>query len=116
MVRDAMNEYIFYTTEGCTLAPDEQTEVDNCQVLGRVEAVCADEAWNTLLQENPWIADAGYCRGDVVAKQLVTDSQRADIMAAVECLVQSAEGNIYVDGYARERLLRAAERLRIMCR
>lgn len=29
-----MNEYIIYTTEGHTIAPNENVEVENCQVLG----------------------------------------------------------------------------------
>ena len=31
-----MNEYIIYTTEGYTEAPNENVEIENCQVLGRV--------------------------------------------------------------------------------
>lgn len=33
-----MNEYIFYTAEGISLAPNQNVEIDNCQVLGFVEA------------------------------------------------------------------------------
>ena len=29
-----MNEYIFYTTEGQTLAPNVDYTIENCQVLG----------------------------------------------------------------------------------
>ena len=30
-----MKEYIIYTTEGTTYAPNETVEIDNCQILGR---------------------------------------------------------------------------------
>ena len=29
-----MNEYIIYTAEGYTIAPNENVEVENCQMLG----------------------------------------------------------------------------------
>lgn len=55
-----MNEYIFYTTEGFTIAPNEKVEVENCQVLGCAFKNNKDETQDNLLKENPWISKAGF--------------------------------------------------------
>lgn len=56
-----MNKYIILTAEGCTIAPNENYEVENLQVLGIVEKVKNEnEAITKLLKENKWINDAGF--------------------------------------------------------
>lgn len=50
-----MNEYIIYTAEGYTIAPNENIEVENCQVLGCTYGNNAEEAQDNLLRENHWI-------------------------------------------------------------
>ncbi len=55
-----MNEYIFYTTEGQTYAPNDSIEVENCQVLGTANGSNESEAQENLLNENPWITEAGF--------------------------------------------------------
>ena len=58
-----MSEYIFYTTEGFTQAPNGNN-VENCQVLGRAFGKNIKEARCNLIKENrrrgnsPWIAPA----------------------------------------------------------
>jgi len=37
-----LNEYIIYTTEGYTTAPNENLEVENCQVLGHARGKIPD--------------------------------------------------------------------------
>lgn len=70
-----MNEYIIYTTEGYTIAPNENVEVENCQVLGCVWGNNAAEAEDNLLKENPWIAEAGFNRSEFIVRQLLSDSE-----------------------------------------
>lgn len=70
-----MNEYIIYTTEGYTIAPNENVEVENCQVLGCVCGNNAAEAEDNLLKENPWIAEAGFNRSEFIVRQLLSDSE-----------------------------------------
>lgn len=65
-----MNEYIIYTTEGNTIAPNEDVEVDNCQVLGCALGTNATEAENNLLKDNPWIIEAGYDPDKFIVRQL----------------------------------------------
>lgn len=70
-----MNEYIIYTTEGYTIAPNEDVEVENCQVLGCVCGNNAAEAEDNLLKENPWIIEAGFNRSEFIVRQLLSDSE-----------------------------------------
>lgn len=67
-----MNEYIFYTTEGITLAPKFNEEINNCQVLGFVEAENLSKAKEILLQENPWITQFGFSISEIMVKQVLT--------------------------------------------
>ncbi|MBO4551117.1 MAG: hypothetical protein IKW91_08025 [Bacteroidaceae bacterium] len=67
-----MNEYIFYTTEGHTIAPKENVEVNNCQVLGCAFGNNKNEAQDNLLKDNPWINEAGFNKSEFIIKQLLT--------------------------------------------
>ena len=86
-----MNEYIFYTTEGYTIAPNENIEVENCQVLGRAFGNNPKEAEENLLKENPWIVEAGFNPAEFFIKQLLTEEQHADIKAVIEYLLADEE-------------------------
>ncbi len=66
-----MNEYISYTTEGCTLAPDGETEVENCQVLGFASGTDVAEAKACLFAAKPWIAELGFDRKLILSRQVV---------------------------------------------
>ncbi len=81
-----MNEYIFYTAEGYTTAPNENVEVENCQVLGTAKGRDRDEAQANLLKENPWITEAGFNSEEFFFKQILTDEQRNDIRMLVNYL------------------------------
>ncbi len=67
-----MNEYIFYTSEGHTTAPNESIAVENCQVLGTAKGKDKLEAKKNLLKENPWITEAGFIPSEFVGRQLVS--------------------------------------------
>lgn len=47
-----MNEYIIYTTEGYTSDPNEDVDVENCQVLGIIEGLSEKDAINKLFKQN----------------------------------------------------------------
>lgn len=79
-----MNEYIFYTIEGMTLPQNENEEIDNCQILGFVEAKNSSEAKDLLLEDNPWIVEAGYSLSEIKVKQVLTKEQMKDIQAIVD--------------------------------
>lgn len=49
-----MKEYIFYTTECSTQAPDGE-DVENCQLLVRSYGNDKNDVLQNLLKKNPWI-------------------------------------------------------------
>ena len=81
-----MNEYLFFTPEGTTIAPNANIEVENCQLLGRVRASCVDEARIILLEENPWIEEAGFSTGDLIQEQIITEEQLSSIQEIIKLL------------------------------
>ena len=86
-----MNEYIFYTPQGNTTAPNEEFSVENCQILGTAFGADATEAQKHLLSDNPWIAKAGFSPSEFIVRQIFTGPQYADIKALVEYLWQDEE-------------------------
>ena len=68
-----MIEYIFYTTEGFTQAPDGN-DIENCQLLGRVYGKDKHDALSNLLKENPWIKERGFEPCETICKELVSTS------------------------------------------
>ena len=65
-----MNRYIIYTTEGYTIAPKENNEKENCQMLGEACGNNPDEAKENLLKDNPWIIEAGFSPEEFIIRQL----------------------------------------------
>ncbi|MBR1883104.1 MAG: hypothetical protein IJ808_08895 [Muribaculaceae bacterium] len=66
-----MNEYICYTLEGYTIAPNENVEVNNCQMLGRAFGHDQQEAKTLLIKENPWIEEAGFDVNEIMVEQIM---------------------------------------------
>ena len=88
---EAMKEYIIFTTEGQTIAPNEDVEVENCQMLGRVRGNNPEEAKDNLLKDNPWITEAGFDKSGFIVKQLLTDEERVDIKEVIEYMWKDEE-------------------------
>ena len=65
-----MKRCIVYTTEGYTESPSLQ-EVQNCQVLGEVEAQNAREAIEALFQRELWITECNFSRHAAIAREIV---------------------------------------------
>lgn len=70
-MKDSMNEYIIYTPEGLTIAPNENYLVENCQVLGCAMGNNTTDAVANLLTENQWIIKAGFVKDKFIIRQLV---------------------------------------------
>lgn len=64
-----MAEFIFYTTEGYTQAPNGN-DIENCQMLGIAKGKDKVEAKDNLLKENPWIIEAGFASTEFIIRQL----------------------------------------------
>lgn len=65
-----MKTYIIYTTEGYTIAPNKNVEVENCQMLGEAYGNNPDEAKDNLLKNNPWVSEAGFDQAKFIVRQL----------------------------------------------
>lgn len=67
-----MRKYIILTPEGKTIAPNENYEVENLQVLGFVENVKSEnEAIVKLLKQNSWIIDAEFNVTEFILHELL---------------------------------------------
>lgn len=67
-----MKKYIIITPEGHTIAPNENYEVENLQVLGIIENVNnQEEAIVKLLKENDWIIDAEFNVAEFIIYELL---------------------------------------------
>lgn len=70
-----MGTYIIYTTQGSTLAPNVDVEVDNCQVLGWTECNDETDAINRVFNDNPWIEEAGFTKANCTALRILPSNQ-----------------------------------------
>ncbi len=69
-----MTEYLFYTTEGFTQAPDGD-DIENCQLLGRAYGKDKYDALSNLLKENPWIKERGFEPYEAICKELTSTAK-----------------------------------------
>ena len=111
VLRIIMSEYIFYTTECFTQAPNGN-DVENCQVLGRAFGKNIKEARCNLLKENPWIEEAGFDMEDLLVKQLLTEGQKADIKAVVDYLWEDEHKHFQEEHYPQNHIYRILKRLK----
>jgi hypothetical protein len=65
-----MKKFIFLTKEGQTIAPNEEIEINNLQVIGIVEDVSEDDALKKLLKENTWIWESGFNVAEFIVYEL----------------------------------------------
>lgn len=70
------NQYIFITTEGETIAPNSEYPIENCQVLGIVDAENEKGAIHKLIEKNPWIEPSGFDVSQTRCIQLLTENIR----------------------------------------
>ncbi len=92
-----MNEYIIYTTEGYTEAPNENVEIENCQVLGWGKGDNPSKAVDVLLARNPYIIKSGFDTSKFVIMQVLTRAQRDDISALLNYIIANKEHCIEKD-------------------
>jgi len=66
-----MKKFIFLSKEGETIAPNNEYEVNNLQVIGIVEDVQSeDDGLKKLLKENPWIWESGFNVAEFIVYEL----------------------------------------------
>ena len=64
-----MQEYIFYTPEGCCKSPNNQ-DIENFQVLGTEAGKSTADALERLIMNNPWIVESGYNTEEIIIRAL----------------------------------------------
>lgn len=65
-----MKRFLVYTAEGYTESPTSE-HVENCQVLGEVEANCEMEAIKVLFERKNWITTSGFSKKAAIAREIV---------------------------------------------
>ena len=110
-----MNEYIFYTAEGETIPPLRDKEVDNCQLLGRTYGVNANAAEASLIEENPWIREAGFDIQKAFREQLFTTQQREDLKALLLYIHKKDQENSPLNLNNDKAIKETMRRLKMAC-
>mgnify|MGYP000038849829 FL=1 len=64
-----MNNYIFYTDEGQTFAPNDEC-INNLQILGFEKGDTQEEALENLYKNNAWIEEYGFSRESIVCRAI----------------------------------------------
>lgn len=109
-----MNEYIVYTTQGYTLGPD--ADVNNCQILGFIEALSENDAIKRLFENNEWIEEAGFSIDKTTARPLLTSSIKDDIRVIVDYLLKGENIDFQKNGCAKTDIGCALGRLENLIR
>jgi hypothetical protein len=80
-----MAQFIFYTFEGGTIAPDN-TEVENLQILGIENGLCSNDALEKLLTDNKWIEEYGFSKDDIKNYAIVSATFQNDVQTMIDYL------------------------------
>jgi len=65
-----MKSYIFYTKEGYTQGP-ENSDIENCQVVGWANGNTPDEAFENFKSENSYLSNHRF--SEILCQQLTFD-------------------------------------------
>lgn len=85
-----MTEYIFYTTEGFTQAPDGE-DIENCQLLGRAYGKDKHDALQNLLKENSWIEERGFAPYEAIGKALISTNNAEEKLSYLTSLLDERQ-------------------------
>lgn len=78
-----MKEFVFYTFEGYTESPTEQT-VENLQILGFEKGNSIIKANKNLLKKRPWIIKSGFNNYEIIGRQLLDDRTKKLIKKIID--------------------------------
>lgn len=109
-----MNEYIIYTMEGQTMAPNTYVNVENCQVLGHAMGISSDNAIDNLFDDNPWIETAGFDKSECLGVQILSNTQKDDISTVLDYLWKDEYTHYQESHYVKNHIFRVIKRLRDM--
>jgi len=80
-----MPEYIFYTSEGFTISPND-SELDSLQILGFENGKNVEDAKAKLFIENPWINESGFNDEEIKHKMIVDKEFIKNVNQIIEYL------------------------------
>ena len=109
-----MNSYLIYTTEGFTESP-ENIEVENCQLLGRINAENKEQARTLLRKENPWVEEIGFDIDSAFVQQVLTPENKKDIKQLIEYLWKDEEKHFEESNYPQDHIFRIVLKLNQLC-
>lgn len=107
-----MNEYLFYSVEGETLAPEHECDVNNCQLLGISKGINKNDALQRLLNENSWIGQAGYDAAKITGIQVLSNSIKKDIEELIEYLWSDELRHYEENDYPKNHIFRVLMQLK----
>ena len=68
-----MKEYVFFTSEGWTIPPNENMTVENCQLLGFAKGDSKENALKHLILGNPWIIECGFDISQITGVRVIRE-------------------------------------------
>ena len=73
-----MKKFIFLTIEGSTFQPDSNLidpDIENVQVVGFAEGIDAKDAFENLIEKNPYLTDTSF--DEIFSMQLTDPIQKS---------------------------------------
>lgn len=86
-----MNEYLIYSTQGKTIAPNESVSIDNCQLLGRSYGTSLNNAIDNLYNTCNWITKAGFDKSECIGIQILTPTIKEHISQIIEYMLYEGQ-------------------------
>ena len=102
-------EYLIYTTEGATIAPNDEVQIENCQLLGRAIGEDLSEAVDNMFEEQKWLKLAGFNPDECFGAQIITNNQKEDLKELLDFLCTE---HFEESGFVDEHIFKIIERLR----
>ena len=109
-----MNEYLIYTAEGFTESL-ENNEVENCQLLGRIQAEDNEQAKDCLKKDNPLIEEIGFDIDSAFVQQVLSEKNRQDLKRPLNYLWKDEERHFEESVFPQDHIFRTMSRLNILC-
>lgn len=106
-----MKTFIIYTTQGATSGPNIETDVENCQVLGTIQANNSADAINELFEKNEWIHNAGFTKDYVLVNELFPSSIKKDIKEVIDFIWEKERKHSQGNTYLNNNIFRILKRL-----
>jgi len=109
-----MKKYILITTEGTSIAPNENTYVENCQVLGEIMAENPVHAIDRFFNEQPWACQAGFSHENIICKQILSQENKTDLKKIIDYLWNDELKFYQENGYPSDHIFKTLENIKAL--